>query len=124
VTKNFFPADNQLDGIDSGCGGGCQARHGILIRLSRMAPVVVGVHLPHARQTGTQGCSAQPICPHKAPAERSSVHVNRRAGQTSYSRDERTLGGYPLGMSLTATYRGQLRKLVDQRHQDRKPTVA
>jgi hypothetical protein len=45
-----------------------------------MVRVVVGVHLPHARQTGTQERSAQPICPHQAPAERSSVHVNRRAG--------------------------------------------
>ena len=31
-------------------------------------------------------------------AERSPAHVNSRAGQTSYLRDERTLGGIPIGL--------------------------
>jgi hypothetical protein len=87
----LLPVDNQFDVTGTWCGSGCKARHRILIRLSGMVWVVVGVHVPHARQ---------PTCPREAPAERSSVHLNRWAGQTSYSRDERTLGGIPLGLIL------------------------
>ena len=36
----LLPVDNQFDGIETGLGVRCKARHGILIRLSRMVRVV------------------------------------------------------------------------------------